>query len=412
MKNLRNPLSIICILLLFTTCVNKTNSENSPKLGGWDYNWMLQVKEKSSQKDNAFKPALNNLYANADKALTGNVYSVTYKSLTPIGGTKNDYMSMGPYWWPDPSKPDGLPYIRRDGEVNPERENLDSTQKGKMISAVRALALGWFFSDKEEYAQKAAELIRVWFLNPETLMNPHLKYGQSIPGITAGRFIGIIDGRSFYDLVDAISLLQTSNVLTKEEKTAIKNWFQDYFEWLTESQFGKDEDNYINNHSVAYDAQAASIAYFIDNEEFVKRKVEQMPLRRIDPMIEADGRQPEELIRTKAFGYSVHNLANFFDAADLGLKVDVDIYHYTNQKDASLKTALDYLISFVGREKDWPYEQIAGWKDVENSLGLLVRRAATIYEDESYKKLWEDVFYERLKTNREILVKKDYHSEL
>src|SRR5690606_5415924 len=113
----------------------------------------------------------------------------------------------------------------------------------------------------------------------------------------------------------------TSNVFTIDEEAAIKSWFQDYFQWLTESQFGKDEDNYINNHSVAYDVQAASIAYFIGDDEYVKRKVEEMPSRRIDPMIEADGRQPHELIRTKAFGYSVHNLANFFDTADLGLKV-------------------------------------------------------------------------------------------
>ncbi len=412
MKNLRYLFFVLGAVTLFTFCDNKSNAKESPKLGGWNYDWMVKVKKEIAKNDQEFLPAYNNLLSNANKALEGGVYSVTYKSLTPIGGTKNDYMSMGPYWWPDPTKPDGLPYIRRDGEVNPERDKLDSAQKGKMISAVRSLSLGWFFSENEEYAQKAAELIRVWFLNPETLMNPHLKYGQSIPGITEGRFIGIIDGRSFYDLVDAIALLKMSKVFTPEEETAIKKWFQDYFQWLTESQFGKDEDNYKNNHSVAYDAQATSIAYFIGNDEYVKRKVEEMPSRRIDPMIEADGRQPHELIRTKAFGYSVHNLANFFDTADLGLKVGVDIYHYTNPKGASLKTALDYLIGFIGKEKEWPYEQIDGWKGVENSLGLLVRRAAKVYDDESYKKLWENVFYERMKTDWKILVKDSYNSDL
>ena len=32
--------------------------------------------------------------------------------------------SVGPYWWPDPSKPDGLPYIRKDGHKNPERGKI------------------------------------------------------------------------------------------------------------------------------------------------------------------------------------------------------------------------------------------------------------------------------------------------
>ena len=399
-------LTFAACIIFFAACSTNSKSVENPKLGGWDFDWMMFVKNKISINDPEFQPAFNKLIEEADKALKGGVYSVTYKTLTPIGGTKNDYMSMGPYWWPDPDKPDGLPYIRRDGEVNPERNNLDSNQKGKMISAVRALSLAWFFSEKEKYAEKAAELLRVWFLDPETRMNPHLKYSQSIPGITGGRFIGVIDGRSFYDLVDAIALLKTSNMLTTGQETGIDRWVQDYFQWLTESQFGKDEEDYRNNHSVAYDAQACGIAYFLGNNEYVKNKVGELPVRRINPMIEADGRQPHELIRTKAFGYSVHNLANFFDTADLGQRVGVDVYHYTNTKGASLQTALDYLIGFIGRENDWPYDQISEWQSTENHLGLLVRRAARIYGNEKYQNLWEDIFSERLKTDLQILVEK------
>ena len=32
-------------------------------------------------------------------------------------GGPNDFYSNGDYWWPDPSKIDGLPYINRDGQV-------------------------------------------------------------------------------------------------------------------------------------------------------------------------------------------------------------------------------------------------------------------------------------------------------
>ncbi len=398
-------LTLVVSVIFLAACSTNSKFIETPKLGGWDFDWMLHVKDKISKNDPTFQPAFDKLISDADKALKGGVYSVTYKTLTPIGGTKNDYMSMGPYWWPDPTKPDGLPYIRRDGEVNPERNNLDSNQKNKMISFVRALSLAWFFFEKKEYAEKAVELLRVWFVNPETLMNPHLKYSQSIPGITDGRSIGIIDARWFYELVDAISLLKTSNALTSEQETGIDRWFQDYFQWLTESQFGKEEEDYRNNHSVAYDAQACGIALFIGNDEYVKRKVGELPARRIEPMIEADGRQPNELIRTKAFHYSVHNLANFFDTADLGLKVGVDVYHYTNEKGASLQTALDYLIGFIDRESEWPYEQISEWRSAENYLGILIRRAARIYGDDKYKMLWEDVFSGRLKTDVQILVK-------
>ncbi len=374
------------------------------KLGGWDYSWMEKIKAELESDEQEFQPAFNNLIKDADEALAGGVYSVTFKNLVPPSGSKNDYMSMGPYWWPDPEKPDGLPYIRRDGEVNPERENLDSASKNKMINAVRNLSLAWFFTEKKAYAEKAAELLRAWFLDPETLMNPHLNYGQSIPGRTEGRFIGIIDGRSFAVLVDAIALLETSGALTEDEKTGLRNWFEGYFLWLTESEFGKEEDNYKNNHSVAYDVQACGIAYFLGKDDYVRQKVSEMPKRRIDPMIEAYGSQPHELIRTKAFGYSVSNLRNFFDTGELGLKVGVDIFSYTNPKEGSLQKALDYLIGYIGREADWPYEQISGWESTENNLGLLVRRAARIYKNQDYQNLWENTFSERLKNDWRLLV--------
>ncbi|MBW6535133.1 MAG: alginate lyase family protein [Mariniphaga sp.] len=397
-------LFVITLALTITGCNSIKVETADVRLGGWDYSWMEKVKDELNNGESTFHPSFSELIKDADEALEGGVYSVTFKNLVPPSGSKNDYMSMGPYWWPDPEKPDGLPYIRRDGEVNPERDKLDSAQKNKMINAVRSLSLAWFFSEKNEYAEKAAELLRVWFLNPETLMNPHLNYGQAIPGITEGRFIGIIDGRSFAVLVDAIALLETSGALTEDERTGLRNWFEEYFHWLTTSEFGKEEDNYRNNHSVAYDVQACGIAYFLGKDDYVRQKVGEMTHRRIDPMIEADGSQPHELIRTKAFGYSVSNLRNFFDTGELGLKVGVDMFNYENPKGGSLQKALDYLIGFIGQEQDWPYEQISGWKQTENNLGLLVRKAAVIYKNETYQNLWENTFSGRLKNDWRLLV--------
>jgi len=397
-------LIIIAAPLILSGWGKKNGEAENLRLGGWNYAWMSKVKESLDKGDPEFLPAFEKLISEADEALEGGVYSVTFKEMVPPSGSKNDYMSMGPYWWPDPDKPDGLPYIRRDGEVNPERDNLDSPQLSRMINGVRTLSLAWFFSEKNEYAEKAAELLKVWFLDPETLMNPHLNYGQAIPGRTEGRFIGIIDGRSLAVLVDAIALLEISGALTEEQENGIRTWFKEYFRWLTESQFGKEEDDYKNNHSVAYDVQSCGIAYFVGNDEFVTRKVAEMPQRRIDPMIEKDGSQPHELIRTKAFGYSVSNLRNFFDAGEIGLNVGVDIFGYVNPKVGSLQKALDYLIGYIGREQDWPYEQISGWEQTENNLGLLVRKAARIYKDVAYQTLWEGTFYEKMKSHWSLLV--------
>ncbi len=395
--------SIIAVVLLSCTTKEPVVTEDA-RLSGWNYSWMQELKSDLKEGDNYYTPAYEQVLKDAEEAMKSGPFSVTYKNLLPPSGSKHDYMSMGPYWWPDPEKEDGLPYIRRDGEINPERDKTDSPQLSGLVNNVRILSLAWYFSDENEYAEKAAALLRVWFLDEETRMNPHLEYAQAIPGRTPGRFIGVIDAAKLHTLVDAIALLETSVALTSSEKEAIKKWFKRYLKWLVESEHGKSEDAYHNNHSVAYDVQSAGIAYFIGDTDFVARKARELPRRRIDPMIEADGSQPFELIRTKAFGYSVHNLSNFFNVGDKGLKVDVNIFNYKNIKGGSMQKALDFLIPYIGKEDEWPYEQITAWESTEDDLGHLIRRAALVYKNDTYQKIWEDTFYGRLKTDWQLLV--------
>lgn len=210
------------LILFFCTTLVAGVAKDKVNLGLWDYKWMNDIKKSIQKGDKTHFNALDDLIKKAENALNEGPFSVTFKNLVPPSGSKNDYMSMGPYWWPDPSKPDGLPYIRRDGEVNPERDKLDSNQLGKFINNVNYLALGWFFTENSAYLNKAIDLLRVWFINPQTKMNPHLKYAQSIPGINDGRFIGIIDGKPFAVLVDAISLLESSGKMQREELNEIK----------------------------------------------------------------------------------------------------------------------------------------------------------------------------------------------
>ena len=404
-------LILIVLIIVFLRCETKREQTNEIRLGSWDYAWMQKVKKELDESGGKYLPAYNQLIKDANDALNEGIFSVTFKKFMPPSGNKHDYMSMGPYWWPDPEKENGLPYIGRDGEINPERNELDSPRKEKMVNNVRNLSLAWFFSGEQKYAEKAAELLRVWFLNEETLMNPHLEYAQAIPGRTPGRFIGVIDGKCFETLVDAIVLLETSGALTCGEKEGLRNWFERYFRWLRESEHGKSEDSWKNNHSVAYDLQSTGIAYFLGDDDFVACKVREMPRRRIDPMIEADGRQPEELIRTKSFGYSVGNLSNFIRVGEKGLKTGVNIFGYTNQKGGSIQKALDFLVAYIGRKKDWPYQQITSWEHTENDLGLIIRSAALIYKNEEYQKLWEDNFAERLKAHWKLLVSPEYKTD-
>ena len=338
------------------------------------------------QKDRSFKKFISE----AQEYLNIKPASVMEKSQTPPGGNKHDYMSMAPYWWPDPSKPDGLPYIRKDGERNPEiRKFTDHAAQGRMIGAVETLSLAFAITNDSKYSKKAAQLLRVWFLDNETKMNPNLNFAQYIPGINTGRGIGIIETSSYYKIVDAIGILETSDVWSQEDDQEIRKWFDEYLDWLTTGKYGKDEANEKNNHGTWYDVQVVSISLFLGKHDLAKRVLNEVKDKRIQSQITSDGKQPLELARTKSWGYSIFNLNAFFHLALLGDNIGIDLWNYQSGEGASIRKALDYLLPFAVHLEKWKYKQIE--KIDLNSLHSLLLIAKNKYDQKVYSKWIEKI---------------------
>ncbi len=343
--------------------------------------------KKEIQNNPAFKRLINE----ADEYLTMKPVSVMDKSQTPPSGNKHDYMSMGPYWWPNPETKNGLPYIRRDGERNPEIYKItDHTLEAKMAEAVKTLSLTYAITRNPKYSAKAAELLRVWFLNENTKMNPNLNYAQGIPGICTGRGIGIIETHSFSDIVDAVGILETSGEWTKKDDAGIKKWFGKYLNWLTTGKYGKDEAEKKNNHGTWCNVQVVSISLFLGKDELAKKILNEAKVKRIGHQIEADGKQPEELVRTKAWSYSLFNLGALFQLAYLGDNVGIDLWHYKNSRGGSIRKALDFILPYSTDLSKWKYQQIA--KIDVNSVYPLLLIAEKKYSKEVYSDWIKKIF--------------------
>jgi len=319
----------------------------------------------------------------ADKAMHEGPFSVMQKAVTPPSGDKHDYMSQAPYFWADPTKPNGLPYIRRDGERNPELKKIsDHDDLGRLGEDTRLLGLAYYFTGKPEYAARAALLLRMWFLDPSTRMNPNLEFGQGIPGINTGRGIGLIETRSIISALDSVGLIAGSDAWSAADQRGMEQWVGDFLHWMRTSSKGKDEDTAKNNHGTWYDLQVTDYALFLGNRQLAVDTLERVKSRRIALQIEPDGREPLELARTNAWGYSIGNLDGLMQLADMGRAVGIDLWNYKTSDGRSIRAALDFLLQYAQGKKQWDYQQIGGFH--ADALLHELERAERAYHDPRY----------------------------
>jgi hypothetical protein len=345
---------------------------------------LAKVKASFAAGEKTYLPALKKLERDAEKALRFKPVSVMEKEQIPPSGNKHDYMSLSKYWWPDPDKSDGLPYIRKDGEVNPETNKIpDHENLNKVILAVSTLGQAYYFNGEEKYAEKATAVLRFWFLDPESRMNPNLNYAQAVPGRSDGRGTGIIDAHQMPYLIDAMGLLEGSKSWTTEIHSGMKQWFTEYFRWLRESKNGKDEAKAKNNHGTWYDVQTVSIALFIGEKDYAVQCVREAKEKRIARQIEPDGRQPQELERTRGLGYSIFNLMAMCALAQQAETVGENLWQYQTADGRSIRKALDWVIPYALEGKEWPYKQIKPVK--AKDIYHLLLFAAYGYNDRSYR---------------------------
>lgn len=321
---------------------------------------LSQVKQKIFAKDQYFLSAYKELLVDANKVLKIKADPVTNKNVTPPSGDKHDYLSVAPYWWPDPTKPDGLPWIRKDGEVNPQTRGNDTDQlrMSHFFESLNVLSLAFYFSEEKKYGDKLKDLINIWILSPSTKVKPNINFGQAVPGSNQGRPAGVIEWSGISQLVSAMQILERNNAIDMKFKLGVDKWLNQYLVWLTTSEIGVAEDNSKNNHGSWYDNQVIGISLYLGLVSEAIARVENAKTKRIAEQIEPDGSMPAELNRTKSVSYSSMNLKALTGIAALGQRLGLDLWNYQTPDGRSIKKAIAFLTPYAQRKKKWEWQQI------------------------------------------------------
>ncbi|TIQ38608.1 MAG: hypothetical protein E5X48_01700 [Mesorhizobium sp.] len=291
------------------------------------------------------------LRACAEQALLRGPFSVMDKSGRAPSGDPHDYFQPAPYWWPDPRKPDGLPFVRRDGEHAPGTalyadgsEAYDRTRLQRVLDDTTVLALAASVLGEARYASHAALLVRTWFVDPATRMNPNMRYAQVRRGRdnNEGPGYGIIELADLYFFLDAVRLIERSGALDEPDSQGFRAWLSSYCEWLDTAPAATFEFYRLNNHGVFFDLQRAAIAAFLgDGAALAKAGL--YARERIADQIAADGRLPEELSRTRPRHYAMFALQGWTALARILSSVGDDLWQYRAKDGQGLVKALQWV---------------------------------------------------------------------
>jgi len=291
----------------------------------------------------------------ANKALKQEPITVTASSSPRSAGGRHDFFSEADYWWPNPQSVDS-PYIQRDGMSNPANFTAHRLAMIRFSRIVGALASAYKITGDEKYARAALKHCRAWFADTATRMNPNLQFAQAIKGRNTGRGIGIIDTIQLMEVIQGLLAMQEAKAMDRTLLEAVKTWFEQYLQWLTTHQYGKDEMNAANNHGTCWAMQVAVFARFTGNKQLMDFCSNRYKTVFLPSQMAADGSFPQELRRTKPYGYSLFNLDAMTTLCQVLSTKENNLWEYQTPDGRSMKKGIAYLYPYIADKNKWPFQ--------------------------------------------------------
>ena len=324
----------------------------------------------------------------ADQALRERPRTITASSSPRSAGGPHDFFSEADYWWPDPENPKG-PYIQRDGMTNPDNFVEHRRAMVRLSLHVPALAAAYRITGDDRYARHAVQHLRDWFVNPATRMNPHLLYAQAIHGRVTGRGIGIIDTIHLVEVVRAISGLESARSFAAADRQAVRRWFGDYLTWMTTHKYGIDERDARNNHGTCWVMQVAEFARYVERADLTAYCRDRVKTVLIPNQIAADGSFPEELRRTKPYGYSLFNLDALTTVCHILSASSDNLWTFVLPDGRGVRRAVAYLVPFIANKKNWPHKPDVMYHDEWPMRHPSLLFAGLAYGEDTYLDVWK-----------------------
>ena len=365
-----------------------TSSENTRLRFGLAVLALAGLAATQSQKFDVAAFDRNRVLKAANQYLFEEPITITASSSPRSGGGAHDFFSEGDYWWPDPQNPDG-PYIQRDGMTNPDNFTDHRRYLMRLSVQVPALVAAWKLTGEKRYAEHAVKHLRAWFLDEKTRMNPSLKFGQAIKGRVTGRGIGIIDTIHLVEVARAIETLEASTALSKAERTGIKQWFADYLNWMTTHPYGIEEREAKNNHGACWVMQVAAFARLTGDQELLGFSRGRFKTVLIPNQMATDGSFPQEMRRTKPYGYALFNLDAMATICQILSTPQENLWTFELADGRGMRKAMEFMTPYIRDKKSWPLKPDVMYDQEWPMRHCSLLFAGQAFDRRDYIELWK-----------------------
>ena len=332
------------------------------QVSGKPVTYIWNLSELETIRKNPSSQSYKQLVDQAKWSMKQGLVAVTDKK-TSISGNPHEFESLSIYWWPDPKNPDG-PYIARDGEYNPEYKQYDYPRLERLVDNLRSCGKAFYVTGNIAFYDFFCQQLDRWFIDKQTRMLPDFEYCQFVPGRNGNRGNpqGMIDSYYFNDVLESIRLVHSKKSIGRKRMKALKNWFGSFAEWMQTSSYGQTAANFKNSQAVAYDVTLYDMYLFAGNQSARRQIRQSFYEKRVATQIESDGRLPQELLRTKAFYYSISCIRHFVDFLTITIADGAMLDSLTRMK---ISSSIDFLTPYVGHQELFPYSEIGDWKGHE-----------------------------------------------
>jgi hypothetical protein len=191
-------------------------------------------------------------------------------------------------------------------------EKFDRSRIQSLFQNATVLALGWFFSENLTLAEYGADMIRHFFLDPASRMNPNLNFAQASRSsqdlaTQCEFYTGLVEFKDIYYLLDAVRLFRRAGTLSASDYRAMQVWCKGMLAWLRTSVCGRAAHNSLSKHATFFNIQLIALGVFVEDYDAVLEGVRS--LKKVFPLhFSESGEQPIESKQVLSFHQYAFNL--------------------------------------------------------------------------------------------------------